>query len=165
MAPSSVHDPQGGAVRIDLRAVQRQLEEQIVEIGEHTVIELGIHGLHKELIRMVGRMRFRSSYGQNLLMVHNWFNDRPSFNAPAWSISSEWFAYLLAPILFVALGGRKLMAMRIEPDTFPSIPVGGSGILRSMDAYLADPAAYARRVLRAQEMGLPKGDISTMDDN
>lgn len=45
----------------------KQLEEQIVEIGERTVIELGVHGLHPELVRMVGRMRFRSSYGQNLL--------------------------------------------------------------------------------------------------
>lgn len=47
---------------------KRQLEEQIMEIGERTVIELGIHGLHKELVRLVGKMRFRSSYGQNLLM-------------------------------------------------------------------------------------------------
>lgn len=47
---------------------KRQLEEQIVEIGERTIIELGIHGLHSELIRLVGKMRFRSSYGQNLLM-------------------------------------------------------------------------------------------------
>ena len=47
---------------------KRQLEEQVMEIGERTVIELGIHGLHKELVRMVGKMRFRSSYGQNLLM-------------------------------------------------------------------------------------------------
>ena len=47
---------------------RRQLDDQVMEIGERTVIELGIHGLHKELIRMVGRMRFRSSYGQNLLM-------------------------------------------------------------------------------------------------
>ena len=46
---------------------RKQLEEQIVEIGERTVIELGIHGLNAYLIRMVGRMRFRSSYGQNLL--------------------------------------------------------------------------------------------------
>ena len=45
-----------------------RLEEQIVEIGERTVIEMGIHGLHKELVRIVGKMRFRSSYGQNLLM-------------------------------------------------------------------------------------------------
>ncbi|MBU3676922.1 MAG: DUF3552 domain-containing protein, partial [Chitinophagaceae bacterium] len=47
---------------------RKQIEEQVMEIGERTVIELGVHGLHKELIRMVGRMRFRSSYGQNLLM-------------------------------------------------------------------------------------------------
>lgn len=47
---------------------RKQLEDQVMEIGERTVIELGIHGLHKELVRMVGRMRFRSSYGQNLLM-------------------------------------------------------------------------------------------------
>jgi len=47
---------------------KKQIEEQVMEIGERTVIELGILGLHKELVRMVGRMRFRSSYGQNLLM-------------------------------------------------------------------------------------------------
>ncbi|MEO1433942.1 MAG: ribonuclease Y [Bacteroidota bacterium] len=46
---------------------RKQLEEQIMEIGERTVIELDIHGLHTQLVRMVGRMRFRSSYGQNLL--------------------------------------------------------------------------------------------------
>lgn len=47
---------------------RKQLEEQVMEIGERTIIELGIHGLHKELVRIVGKMRFRSSYGQNLLM-------------------------------------------------------------------------------------------------
>ena len=47
---------------------KKQLEEQVLEIGERTIIELGIHGLHKDLVRMVGKMRFRSSYGQNLLM-------------------------------------------------------------------------------------------------
>ncbi|MEO6611966.1 MAG: ribonuclease Y [Chitinophagaceae bacterium] len=47
---------------------KKQIDDQVMEIGERTVIELGIHGLHKELVRMVGRMRFRSSYGQNLLM-------------------------------------------------------------------------------------------------
>jgi ribonucrease Y len=46
---------------------KKQLEEQIVEIGERTIIDLDIHGLNAELVRMVGRMRYRSSYGQNLL--------------------------------------------------------------------------------------------------
>jgi ribonuclease Y len=46
---------------------KKNIEDEIVEIGERTAIDLGIHGLHPELIRMVGRMRFRSSYGQNLL--------------------------------------------------------------------------------------------------
>ena len=46
---------------------RKQLDEQIVEIGERTVIDLDIHGLHPYLVKMVGRMRFRSSYGQNLL--------------------------------------------------------------------------------------------------
>lgn len=46
---------------------RKQLDEQIMEIGERTVIDLDIHGLNPTLVRMVGRMRFRSSYGQNLL--------------------------------------------------------------------------------------------------
>ena len=45
----------------------KKLEDEIVEIGKRTTIDLGIHGLHPELIRMVGRMKYRSSYGQNLL--------------------------------------------------------------------------------------------------
>ncbi|NJL13598.1 MAG: ribonuclease Y [Microscillaceae bacterium] len=45
----------------------KTIEDEINELGERTVIDLGIHGLHPELIKMVGRMRFRSSYGQNLL--------------------------------------------------------------------------------------------------
>ncbi|MBP5373955.1 MAG: ribonuclease Y [Bacteroidales bacterium] len=47
--------------------VQRQLEEEILETGKRTCIDLGIHGLSMELVRMIGRMKYRSSYGQNLL--------------------------------------------------------------------------------------------------
>jgi ribonuclease Y len=49
------------------RKTKKQLEEEILEVGKRTTIDLGIHGLHPELIRMVGRMKYRSSYGQNLL--------------------------------------------------------------------------------------------------
>jgi ribonucrease Y len=45
----------------------KNIDDEVVEIGERTVIDLGIHGLHPELVKMIGRMRFRSSYGQNLL--------------------------------------------------------------------------------------------------
>ena len=47
--------------------VRRQIEEEIVETGKRTAIDLGIHGLHPDLIRLVGKMKYRSSYGQNLL--------------------------------------------------------------------------------------------------
>jgi len=47
--------------------VKKQVEEEIVETGKRTTIDLGIHGLHPELIRLVGKMKYRSSYGQNLL--------------------------------------------------------------------------------------------------
>ena len=47
--------------------VTKQVEEEIVETGKRTTIDLGVHGLHPELIRLVGRMKYRSSYGQNLL--------------------------------------------------------------------------------------------------
>lgn len=47
--------------------VQKQLEEEIVETGKRTTIDLGVHGLHPDLIRLIGKMKYRSSYGQNLL--------------------------------------------------------------------------------------------------
>ena len=50
-----------------VRKTQKQIEQEIIEVGKRTVIDLGIHGLHPELIKMVGRMKYRSSYGQNLL--------------------------------------------------------------------------------------------------
>ena len=46
---------------------QKQIEEEIVEIGKRTAIDLGIHGMHPEMIRLIGKMKYRSSYGQNLL--------------------------------------------------------------------------------------------------
>lgn len=50
-----------------VKKTQKQIEQEIVEVGKRTVIDLGIHGLHPELIKAVGRMKYRSSYGQNLL--------------------------------------------------------------------------------------------------
>jgi ribonuclease Y len=50
-----------------VKKTKNQIEEEIKEVGKRTVIDLGIHGLHPELIKAVGRMKFRSSYGQNLL--------------------------------------------------------------------------------------------------
>lgn len=50
-----------------VKKTEKKVEEEIIETGERTVIDLGIHGLRPELIRMVGRMKYRSSYGQNLL--------------------------------------------------------------------------------------------------
>jgi ribonuclease Y len=47
--------------------VKKQVEEEIVEVGKRTTIDLGIHGMHPELVRLVGKMKYRSSYGQNLL--------------------------------------------------------------------------------------------------
>ncbi|MDD2634606.1 MAG: ribonuclease Y [Bacteroidales bacterium] len=46
---------------------RKQIEEEIVEVGKRTSIDLGVHGLHPELVRMIGKMKYRSSYGQNLL--------------------------------------------------------------------------------------------------
>ncbi len=50
-----------------VKKTKKQIEQEIIEVGKRTVIDLGIHNLHPELIKMVGRMKYRSSYGQNLL--------------------------------------------------------------------------------------------------
>ena len=47
--------------------VKKQIDEEILEVGKRTTIDLGVHGLHPELVRIVGKMKYRSSYGQNLL--------------------------------------------------------------------------------------------------
>ncbi len=50
-----------------VQKVQKQVEEEVIETGKRTAIDLGIHGLHPELVRLIGKMKYRSSYGQNLL--------------------------------------------------------------------------------------------------
>ena len=50
-----------------VKKTQRQINNEIIEVGKRTIIDLGIHGLHPELVKVVGRMKYRSSYGQNLL--------------------------------------------------------------------------------------------------
>lgn len=50
-----------------VQKTQKQIEDEIIDIGKRTIIDLGIHGLHPELVKIVGRMKYRSSYGQNLL--------------------------------------------------------------------------------------------------
>lgn len=56
-----------GRIEEIVAKTRKRIDEEIMEVGKRTCIDLGIHGLHNELIRMVGRMRYRSSYGQNLL--------------------------------------------------------------------------------------------------
>ena len=56
-----------GRIEEVVNKTRKQVENEIIEIGKRTVIELGIHGLHPELVKIVGRMKYRSSYGQNLL--------------------------------------------------------------------------------------------------
>ena len=56
-----------GRIEEVVAKVKKQLDEEIVETGKRTAIDLGIHGLHPELIRVIGKMKYRSSYGQNLL--------------------------------------------------------------------------------------------------
>jgi ribonuclease Y len=50
-----------------VQKVQKQVEEEVIETGKRTTIDLGVHGLHPELVRLIGKMKYRSSYGQNLL--------------------------------------------------------------------------------------------------
>ena len=56
-----------GRIEEVVEKVRRQVEEQIIEAGEQAVYELGIHGMHQEMVKLVGRMKFRTSYGQNIL--------------------------------------------------------------------------------------------------
>lgn len=56
-----------GRIEEVVAKVKKQIEQEIIEIGKKTTIDLGVHGLHPELVRMIGKMKYRSSYGQNLL--------------------------------------------------------------------------------------------------
>jgi peptidoglycan/LPS O-acetylase OafA/YrhL len=87
-----------------------------------------------------GHRRTLPAYLENLAMVHTWWNDRPSFNGPAWSISSEWFAYLCAPLLFV-------LAARLRR--------GGSALLLAAASYAAMLAVFATTAL-------PNGNLEHM---
>jgi peptidoglycan/LPS O-acetylase OafA/YrhL len=87
-----------------------------------------------------GHRRTAQAYAENVAMVHTWFSDRPSFNAPAWSISSEWFAYLLAPLLFV-------LVVRVR---------------RAASALVLAAAAYAAMLAVFATMALPNGNLEHM---
>jgi peptidoglycan/LPS O-acetylase OafA/YrhL len=84
-----------------------------------------------------GHRRTVSAYVENLTMTHAWWNDRPSFNAPAWSISAEWAAYLAAPLLFVALARLR----------------------RPATAALLAAGAYAAMLLVFALWALPNGNV------
>ncbi len=87
-----------------------------------------------------GLRRTPAAYVENLAMVQSWWNDRPSFNSPAWSISSEWFAYLCAPMLFV-------LAARLRR--------AGTALLLAAGSYAAMLTVFAT-------MALPNGNLSHM---
>ena len=87
-----------------------------------------------------GHRRTPRAYVENVAMVHTWFNDRPSFNGPAWSISSEWFAYLLSPLLFVA-------AVRVR---------------RAVPALALAAVSYAVMLAVFATLALPNGNLEHM---
>lgn len=87
-----------------------------------------------------GHRRTVGAYVENVFMVHTRTNDRPSFNSPAWSISSEWFAYLIAPLTFVLV----------------------ARVRRSGTALLLAGASYAVMLAVFATMALPNGNLEHM---
>ena len=85
--------------------VEKQIEEEIIEVGKRTTIDLGIHGLHPDMIRLIGKMKYRSSYGQNLLQ-----HSRETAN--------------LCGIMAAELGLNVKLARRagLLPDDEPELP-------------------------------------------
>ena len=95
--------------------VRKQVEEEIIETGKRTTIDLGIHGLHPELIRIIGKMKYRSSYGQNLLQHAEKFKEKPDIcNAIGAHHDEIEMTSLLAPIVQVcdAISGARPGARR-----------------------------------------------------
>src|SRR6187549_51786 len=90
---------------------KKQIEEQVMDIGERTVIELGIHGLHKELVRMVGRMRFRSSYGQNLLMHSREVANLCGIMAAELGMNSKFYCHDATKICYFAAMHQQILAI------------------------------------------------------
>ncbi|GIL35785.1 acyltransferase [Phycicoccus sp. DTK01] len=109
------------------------------------VVALHVDVLTAFLLGTLGRTvedsrRTGDAYLQNLGMVHYWVSDRPSFNTPAWSISAEWFAYLLAPLLFVAVARLR----------------------RSSTALVLAAASYGVMLWIFATMALPNGNLENM---
>ena len=120
--------------------VQKQIEEEIVEVGKRTTIDLGIHGLHPELIRMIGKMKYRSSYGQNLLQ-----HARETAN--------------LAGIMAAELGLNPKIARRAGllhdigkvPDDEPELPHAIIG-MKLAEKYKEKPEVVESYIKRLKEM-------------
>ncbi|MGN6610351.1 MAG: acyltransferase family protein [Angustibacter sp.] len=99
----------------DSRATRGFWRNRIARVWPVHVVTLHLDLLQAAVIGTLGitaggHRRTVSAYVENLTMTHAWWNDRPSFNAPAWSISAEWAAYLAAPVLFVALARLRRRA-------------------------------------------------------
>ena len=100
--------------------VQKQIEEEIVEVGKRTAIDLGIHGLHPELIRMIGKMKYRSSYGQNLLQHARETANPEVCNAIGAHHDEIEMSSLIAPIIQVcdAISGARPGARREVVESY-----------------------------------------------
>jgi peptidoglycan/LPS O-acetylase OafA/YrhL len=94
-----------------------------------------------------GHRRTPQAYAENVAMVHTWFSDRPSFNAPAWSISSEWFAYLLAPLLFVAVARVR------RPATALALAASSYAVMLAVFATMALPNGNLEHMFYVRILG------------